>query len=112
MQSVEESKPRVGVRKSRRRSPSPANGPQLSNISWLADVLVYSSSIIPVVMGPVVFITAFSAAVAAASVVFGKHVELTNNVGEWRQNCGARQHSPPPRRHLDYAKGGRKARNC
>ncbi|RSH87989.1 uncharacterized protein EHS24_000512 [Apiotrichum porosum] len=62
MQSVEESKPR------------------LSNISWLADVLVYSSSIIPVVMGPVVFITAFSAAVAAASVVFGKHVELTNNV--------------------------------
>jgi putative membrane protein len=55
---------------------------QLSKLSWLADVLVFHSSIIPIVAGPVFMLTLFSAGVALASIVFGKSVALTNNVGE------------------------------
>jgi putative membrane protein len=54
---------------------------QLSKISWLDDVLVYRPSIIPIVIRPVLFITLFAAGVALASVVYGKEVALTNNVG-------------------------------
>jgi putative membrane protein len=55
---------------------------QVSKISWLDDVMVYSSSILPVVLRPVTFFTAWSAVVAIASIVYGKDLALTNNVGE------------------------------
>ncbi|BEI98861.1 hypothetical protein CcaverHIS631_0311600 [Cutaneotrichosporon cavernicola] len=54
--------------------------PRVSKISWLDDVMVYSSSILPVVLRPVVFFTAWSALVAVASIVWGKDLALTNNV--------------------------------
>ncbi|WWD18606.1 hypothetical protein CI109_103059 [Kwoniella shandongensis] len=54
--------------------------PRLSKISWLPDVLVFSSSILPIVLGPVLSVTLFSAGVAAASLWWGKEVGLTNNV--------------------------------
>lgn len=43
-------------------------------------MLVYSDSVIPTVLGPVLTVTLFSAAVAAASILYGKEVGLTNNV--------------------------------
>lgn len=45
-------------------------------------MLVYHSSIIPIVAGPVIILTLFAGGVALASIVFGKHIALTNNVGE------------------------------
>ncbi|KLT44479.1 UPF0187-domain-containing protein [Cutaneotrichosporon oleaginosum] len=54
--------------------------PRVSKISWLDDVMVYSSSILPVVLRPVIFFTAWSAVVAVASIVYGKDLALTNNV--------------------------------
>ncbi|WVF68960.1 hypothetical protein IAT40_003734 [Kwoniella sp. CBS 6097] len=54
--------------------------PRLSKISWLPDILVFSSSILPIVLGPVLTVTLFSACVAAASLWWGKEVGLTNNV--------------------------------
>lgn len=57
------------------------DGPyQLSKISWLPDVLVLRGSIIPTVLGPVLTVTLFAASVAAASILYGKEVGLTNNV--------------------------------
>lgn len=56
---------------------------QLSKISWLPDVLVWRGSIIPTVAGPVLSVTLFSACVAAASLMYGKEVGLTNNVGQF-----------------------------
>lgn len=44
--------------------------------------MVYSSSILPVVLRPVIFFTLWSALVATASIVYGKDLALTNNVGE------------------------------
>lgn len=68
---------------------SPAHT-QVSKISWLDDVMVYSSSILPVVLRPVVFFTMWSALVATASIVYGKDLALTNNVGEsWCCRWGA-----------------------
>lgn len=58
------------------------DGEQLSKISWLPDILVFRSSIIPTVIAPVLVVTAFSAAVAAISLWWGKEVGLANNVGE------------------------------
>lgn len=57
---------------------------QLSKISWLPDILVYSGSIMPTVLGPVLVVTAFSAVVAAVSLYWGKEVGLSNNVGRCR----------------------------
>ena len=51
-------------------------------MSWLPDVLVYRSSILPTIMGSVSVVTLFAAAVAAVSIWWGKEVGLTNNVGE------------------------------
>ncbi|RXK40064.1 hypothetical protein M231_02704 [Tremella mesenterica] len=56
------------------------NKPRLSKISWLPDILVVQGSIIPTVIGPVLSVTLFSAGVAAAALVYGKEVGLTNNV--------------------------------
>lgn len=50
-------------------------------MSWLPDVLVYRSSILPTIMGSVSVVTLFAAAVAAVSIWWGKEVGLTNNVG-------------------------------
>lgn len=55
---------------------------KVSNVSWWDDVLVYRSSIIPVVLRPVLFFTLFSAGVATAAIVYGRQISLTNNVGE------------------------------
>nr|XP_019045471.1 hypothetical protein I302_05861 [Kwoniella bestiolae CBS 10118]OCF24401.1 hypothetical protein I302_05861 [Kwoniella bestiolae CBS 10118] len=54
--------------------------PKLSKISWLPDIFVFRSSILPIVLGPVMTVTLFSAGVAAASLMWGKEVGLTNNV--------------------------------
>ncbi|OXG42830.1 hypothetical protein C359_02157 [Cryptococcus neoformans Bt120] len=54
--------------------------PRLSKISWLPDIVAYKSSILPIVLGPVLTVTLFSAVVAAASLWWGKEVGLTNNV--------------------------------
>ncbi|KAK6908026.1 hypothetical protein I203_102027 [Kwoniella mangroviensis CBS 8507] len=54
--------------------------PKLSKISWLPDIFVFRSSILPIVLGPVLTVTLFSAGVAAASQLWGKEVGLTNNV--------------------------------
>ncbi|WVQ85081.1 hypothetical protein IAT38_007245 [Cryptococcus sp. DSM 104549] len=54
--------------------------PRLSKISWLPDIFVFRSSILPIVLGPVLTVTLFSAGVAAASLWWGKEVGLTNNV--------------------------------
>lgn len=43
-------------------------------------MLVFRGSIIPTVLGPVLTVTLFAAAVAAASILYGKEVGLTNNV--------------------------------
>lgn len=58
-----------------------ADSRQLSKISWLPDVLVWQGSIIPTVLGPVLSVTFFASCVAAASLMYGKEVGLTNNVG-------------------------------
>ncbi|WWC88528.1 uncharacterized protein L201_003439 [Kwoniella dendrophila CBS 6074] len=54
--------------------------PRISKISWLADIFVFRSSILPIVLGPVLTVTIFSAGVAAASLWWGREVGLTNNV--------------------------------
>ncbi|TYJ56403.1 hypothetical protein B9479_002806 [Cryptococcus floricola] len=54
--------------------------PRLSKISWLPDLLVFRGSILPTIIGPVLWVTLFSAGVAAASIWWGKEVGLTNNV--------------------------------
>ncbi|WVQ96476.1 hypothetical protein IAU59_003581 [Kwoniella sp. CBS 9459] len=54
--------------------------PRLSKISWMPDIMVFRSSILPIVLGPVLSVTLFSACVAAASLWWGKEVGLTNNV--------------------------------
>ncbi|GMK53456.1 hypothetical protein CspeluHIS016_0100420 [Cutaneotrichosporon spelunceum] len=54
--------------------------PRISKISWLDDVMVYSSSIMPVVLRPVIFFSAWSGVVAAVSIVWAKDIALTNNV--------------------------------
>nr|XP_019012934.1 uncharacterized protein I206_02430 [Kwoniella pini CBS 10737]OCF51715.1 hypothetical protein I206_02430 [Kwoniella pini CBS 10737] len=54
--------------------------PKLSKISWLPDIFVFRSSILPIVLGPVLAVTLFSSGVAAASVLWGQEVGLTNNV--------------------------------
>ncbi|WVR06453.1 hypothetical protein IAU60_003484 [Kwoniella sp. DSM 27419] len=54
--------------------------PRLSKISWLPDIFVFRSSILPIVLGPVLTVTIFSAFVAAVSLTWGKEVGLTNNV--------------------------------
>ncbi|OCF37198.1 hypothetical protein I316_01105 [Kwoniella heveanensis BCC8398] len=54
--------------------------PRLSKISWMPDIMVFRSSILPIVLGPVLTVTLFSACVAAASLWWGKEVGLTNNV--------------------------------
>ena len=56
---------------------------KLSKVSWLDDILVFRSSILPTVLRPVLAVTLLSAAVAIASIWWGKEVGLTNNVGEW-----------------------------
>jgi hypothetical protein len=55
---------------------------QLSKISWLPDVLVFHSSIIPTVLGPVLSVSLFAGSVAVAALMWGKQVGLTNDVGE------------------------------
>ena len=55
---------------------------QLSKISWLPDILVLRGSIIPTVIGPVLSVTIFAACIAAASLLYGRDVGLTNNVGK------------------------------
>lgn len=55
---------------------------QLSKMSWLPDILVYRSSIIPTILGSVSVVTLFSGAVAAVSGWWGTEVGLPNNVGE------------------------------
>jgi putative membrane protein len=55
---------------------------QLSKISWLPDILVFHSSIIPTVLGPVFSVSLFAGSVAVAALMWGKEVGLTNNVGE------------------------------
>ncbi|WWC62741.1 uncharacterized protein I303_105338 [Kwoniella dejecticola CBS 10117] len=54
--------------------------PRVSKISWLPDIFVFRSSILPIVLGPVLSVTLFSAGVAAASLWWEKEVGLTNNV--------------------------------
>nr|ODN85373.1 hypothetical protein L203_04988 [Cryptococcus depauperatus CBS 7841] len=54
--------------------------PRLSKISWVPDICVFRSSILPIVFFPVMTVTLFSAGVAAASIWWGKEVGLTNNV--------------------------------
>ncbi|KAK4685258.1 ion channel-forming bestrophin family protein, partial [Tremellales sp. Uapishka_1] len=54
--------------------------PRLSKISWLPDILVFRSSIIPTVLGPVLTVTLFSVGVALAALYWGKEIGLTNNV--------------------------------
>ncbi|RSH94136.1 hypothetical protein EHS25_003939 [Saitozyma podzolica] len=53
---------------------------QLSKISWLPDVLVFHSSIIPTVLGPVLSVSLFASSVAVAALMWGKQVGLTNDV--------------------------------
>jgi hypothetical protein len=55
---------------------------QLSKISWLPDILVFHSSIIPTVLGPVLSVPLFAGSVAVTALMWGKEVGLTNNVGE------------------------------
>ncbi|GFZ50322.1 hypothetical protein JCM24511_08079, partial [Saitozyma sp. JCM 24511] len=55
--------------------------PRLSKISWLPDILVFHSSIIPTVLGPVLSVSLFAGSVAVAALMWGKEVGLTNNVG-------------------------------
>ena len=43
---------------------------------------MFRSSILPTVWVPVIAVTVFSAAVAMASLLWGKEVGLTNNVGK------------------------------
>ncbi|RSH80061.1 hypothetical protein EHS25_007330 [Saitozyma podzolica] len=54
--------------------------PRLSKISWLPDILVFHSSIIPTVLGPVLSVSLFAGSVAIAALMWGKEVGLTNNV--------------------------------
>ncbi|GFZ44871.1 hypothetical protein JCM24511_02597 [Saitozyma sp. JCM 24511] len=46
--------------------------PRLSKISWLPDVLVFHSSIIPTVLGPVLSVSLFAGSVAVAALMWGK----------------------------------------
>ncbi|ORX37256.1 Bestrophin, RFP-TM, chloride channel-domain-containing protein [Kockovaella imperatae] len=54
--------------------------PKTSKVSWLADVLVFRASIIPMILKPVLCITFWSAGVAAISLWWGKEVGLRNDI--------------------------------
>jgi putative membrane protein len=82
LQDVEDHKPRVSYQIPHHEATHLIPN-QLSKISWLPDVLVWRGSIIPTVAGPVLSVTLFSACVAAASLMYGKEVGLTNNVGQF-----------------------------
>ena len=77
MQDIEDQKPRV------RCDTYDYPDDELSKVSWLDDILVFRSSILPTVLRPVLAITLLSAVVAFASLWWGKEVGLTNSVGEW-----------------------------
>jgi hypothetical protein len=49
---------------------------QLSKISWLPDILVFHSSIIPTVLGPVLSVSLFASSVAVAALMWGNVKEL------------------------------------
>ena len=48
----------------------------------MPDILVFSGSILPTVLGPVLVVSLWAGGVAVAAIWYGKEVGLTNNVGK------------------------------
>ncbi len=77
MQTQESNRPVVRSCAGDSRGPSltpradPALPSQLSQVSWIPDVLRIRGSIIPSVVGPVFFVTLWAAAVATAQMIVG-----------------------------------------
>lgn len=58
----------------------PVERRRLRKYSWLPDVFRVEGSIIRKIIGPVLTVTVFAAAVATVSEVYGHHLNLSNNV--------------------------------